>query len=111
MLAAAVSTGAFAQGPEKKDAPGKVGIGKELYDSKCLFCHGAKGDGNGPASASLSPKPAALNDVQFQQKYSDQQIADTILKGKGMMPAFALSQDEIAAVVKYVRELKNDHKD
>ena len=32
--------------------------GKVLYLSNCSPCHGRKGDGEGPANASLSPNPA-----------------------------------------------------
>ena len=31
--------------------------GKEIYEKKCTLCHGDKGDGKGPASAGLNPKP------------------------------------------------------
>ena len=31
--------------------------GKSVYQSRCLGCHGQKGDGKGPASLFLDPKP------------------------------------------------------
>jgi hypothetical protein len=31
--------------------------GGEIYEKKCSLCHGIKGDGKGPASAGLNPKP------------------------------------------------------
>lgn len=31
--------------------------GKQVYDSYCVGCHGAKGDGVGPAAKFLNPKP------------------------------------------------------
>jgi mono/diheme cytochrome c family protein len=34
--------------------------GKGLYETNCLSCHGPKGEGDGPASASLTPKAANL---------------------------------------------------
>ena len=32
--------------------------GKELFNANCAPCHGANGNGNGPAASSLNPKPA-----------------------------------------------------
>jgi cytochrome c oxidase cbb3-type subunit 2 len=32
-------------------------LGREIYEGHCVGCHGAKGDGNGPAATFLSPRP------------------------------------------------------
>ena len=37
--------------------------GKSIYDSACSSCHGNTGFGDGPASASLTPPPANLVDL------------------------------------------------
>lgn len=37
--------------------PALVAHGKELFQVQCVACHGPEGQGNGPAAASLSPKP------------------------------------------------------
>ncbi|HSF07539.1 MAG TPA: cbb3-type cytochrome c oxidase subunit II [Methylomirabilota bacterium] len=31
--------------------------GKEVYERRCVGCHGPKGDGNGPAATFLAPRP------------------------------------------------------
>ena len=31
--------------------------GSEVYAKRCVGCHGVKGDGKGPASVFLDPKP------------------------------------------------------
>lgn len=32
-------------------------LGREIYQARCIGCHGAKGDGNGPAATFLFPRP------------------------------------------------------
>ena len=34
-----------------------LALGRQVYQSRCIGCHGPKGDGNGPAATFLSPKP------------------------------------------------------
>ena len=83
--------------------PGKDdGQGRKIYDEKCQFCHGIKGDGKGPAAASLNPKPADFNDPRFWQKNNEKKISETIEKGHGMMPAFDMKPDEVKAVIDYI---------
>ncbi len=43
-----------------KDNEAAVAEGKELYNVNCATCHGETGAGDGPAGASLDPKPANL---------------------------------------------------
>lgn len=38
--------------------PANIAKGKDIYTANCAVCHGAGGGGDGPAGASLSPKPA-----------------------------------------------------
>ena len=42
--------------------PAMIARGKEIYAAKCVACHGEKGDGKGPAGASLNPKPGDFTD-------------------------------------------------
>ena len=77
--------------------------GKALYDEKCMICHGANGKGDGPAAAALSPSPKDFNSPEFwQQKNIDQVIMQQVKHGKGPMPAFSLSDDEIKAIIDYM---------
>ena len=43
--------------PVQSDAA-SIKTGKTLYQAYCSPCHGDKGKGDGPAAASLNPKPA-----------------------------------------------------
>jgi mono/diheme cytochrome c family protein len=69
--------------------------GKSLCAAKCHNCHGANGRGDGPAAAVLNPKPADFTSPSFWQNNAGKKISQTVTKGKGMMPAFNLKEDEI----------------
>ena len=77
-------------------------LGKKLYSDKCQVCHGAKGDGNGPAGAALSPKPADFTTPKFWQGDFDKKITDTVENGHGMMPAFDLKPAEMREIIDYL---------
>jgi len=76
--------------------------GMKLYNDKCRFCHGVKGDGNGPAANSLGKAPTDFTDPKFWQNDVDKKISDTVAKGKGIMPSFDLKADEIKAIIDYM---------
>ena len=77
-------------------------LGKKIYEGKCLFCHGINGNGNGPAAASLSPKPADFNNPKFWREFDEKKMKDVIRSGRGMMPAFDMKPDEIQAIIDYM---------
>ncbi len=76
--------------------------GAETYKAKCAMCHGADGSKENPA---MGVKPLSGAEVQ---KLSDAELTAAVSKGKGKMPAYAgkLTDDQIKAVVAYVRTLK-----
>lgn len=39
------------------DSPGDWGRGEGIFRKNCVVCHGQRGDGKGPASTSLNPRP------------------------------------------------------
>jgi mono/diheme cytochrome c family protein len=60
---AAVYTIAQQPAPKVKDAPlpqTSPVSGQQMYASYCASCHGAQGQGNGPAAAALKTHPADL---------------------------------------------------
>lgn len=69
----------------------------------CATCHGASGDGAGPAGAALHPKPANFQDPAFWETRDREHIAKVIRLGGAavgrspMMPAFGAQFDEAAA--------------
>lgn len=76
--------------------------GKTLYMTKCASCHGEKGSGDGPFSASLPVKSTNFNDSKFWQGDTTKLITDSIQKGKGIMPSISMKPDEIKDVTHYM---------
>ncbi len=76
--------------------------GKDLYEKKCVICHGVDGKGDGPAAAALSKAPANFNKPEFWQGDFAKKITDTVRKGHPPMPAFELSPDEIKSIIGYM---------
>ncbi len=81
--------------------------GAAVYAQRCVLCHGATGHGDGPASASLNPKPRNHTDGAYMNTRTDAELLEVLHNGKGAMPAWksVLSEDEINAVLKHVRSL------
>lgn len=79
--------------------------GKALYEEKCMLCHGQDGKGDGPAASALTPAPKDFNRPDFwKQKDVDQVIMNQVKKGKGAMPAFSLSDEEIKAIIDFMTQ-------
>jgi mono/diheme cytochrome c family protein len=78
--------------------------GETLYKGKCASCHGP--DGAGQTSMGKMMKVNDLRSPEVQKK-SDAELAEFIAKGKSPMPAYekTLNQEQIKAVVSYLREL------
>jgi mono/diheme cytochrome c family protein len=90
------------------------GVGQEKYNQFCVACHDADGSASGPAAAAMNPRPRNLADAKWQASVDDARITKVIKEGGAsvglsatMAPwGGALSDTEIAEVVKYVRTLK-----
>jgi cytochrome c oxidase cbb3-type subunit III len=82
--------------------------GAAVYKQRCQMCHGADGKGF-PAI-----KTPDLTDPKWQASVTDKEITDVIKNGKKgtPMPAFAdkLKDDEIQAVVKFIRSFDSSKK-
>jgi mono/diheme cytochrome c family protein len=72
--------------------------GEEVYISNCARCHQLDGEGFADAYPPLANNPiVTLHDPNF--------AIDAVIHGQGAMPPFGptLSNEEIAAVVSYIR--------
>lgn len=89
-----------------------IAKGKDQYTTLCQACHGAAGKGDGPAGASLAPKPANLQNTA--KEASDAYIYWRIAEGgamepfKSSMPAHkaTLKEEQIWQIDSYVKTLK-----
>ena len=81
--------------------------GEKIYQQKCQICHGIKGKGDGPVASALKPPPSDFTLSQRMDSLTNEDLLETISKGRGSMPAFAevLKPEETAAVIEYIRSL------
>jgi len=79
---------------------------EQLYAKQCASCHGK--DGRAKTLKGKFKHARNLTDAEWQEKVSDERIFNSIHNGKEKMPAFGkkLSQEQIEALVTYVRALK-----
>ena len=79
--------------------------GAAVFKAKCAMCHGPDGSASTGMGKSMGLKPLSSPEVQ---KMSDADLTALVTNGKGKMPGYKdkLSDDEISAVVKYVKTLK-----
>ena len=79
--------------------------GAAVYKAKCATCHGPDGKGETGMGKTLKLRSLGSADVQ---KITDADLTKVIADGKGKMPAYKgkLSDDEIKAVVAFIRTLK-----
>ena len=110
MAAAPSHSGAAGKGDPK--------AGQAKYDLLCASCHGATGKGDGPAAASLNPRPRSLADAQYMKTLTDDHLFKAIKDGGpavGQSPLMApwggqLKDPEIWDVVAYIRSLAKSGK-
>jgi len=99
-----------------------IAYGKNVYERRCLGCHGVKGDGNGPAATFLhNQRPRDFTAAVFKFRLTkeplptDGDLLRTITRGvRGTaMPAWhELSINDRLAVIQYIKhELAVDRSD
>ena len=86
--------------------------GWPLYDRYCLACHGAAGDGAGPAAPFTSGRPRAFSRGEYEWRSTpigkpptDDDLRATIRFGAAgtSMPGFALTADEVDRLIAIVK--------
>jgi cytochrome c oxidase cbb3-type subunit 3 len=98
-----------------------TGAGKVLFEKNCMSCHGANGDGKGPATAGMDRNPRSFVTAEFKfdtdadwQRGTDADIANVIRRGarayggSNLMPGWgrALSEEDVDKLVAYIRSLE-----
>ena len=87
--------------------------GRRLYDANCAVCHGAEGDGRGPAATMFLTRPRDFRDGIFKFRSTpsgslptDEDLDRTIrhgLRWTAMIARADLSEAERRALVQYIR--------
>jgi mono/diheme cytochrome c family protein len=101
--------------PAAQPAGDPVTRGREIYQMYCASCHGPEGNGDGPVSAGLDPKPAKHSDGNYMNALSDAHLEKVIKEGGaavGKSPLMApwggtLSDAQVTDVISFVRSLAN----
>jgi cytochrome c5 len=83
-------------------AADKYERGKNLFLEKCQLCHGAGGEGNGPAAIAYNPRPANFTDPNFWKDAPEKKIAEAVKNGYKIMPPVDLKADEVQAIIDYM---------
>ena len=87
---------------------GSIGTGAGIYQEKCLFCHGPKGEGDGPVGKTLTKQPANFTNPRFKFR-SEQYFFWRISTGVPgtRMPEWgrSLNEEQRWNLVNYVRFL------
>ncbi len=87
---------ALAEVPQKNS-----NLVQSTWDSLCTGCHGRAGDGSGPMGGSIGARN--LSDPAWLASTTDEQMANSILHGKGRMPAFSLDSETLHGLVRLIR--------
>ena len=98
--------------------PGKhvsLKAGKDLYNGTCWVCHGANGDGKGPAGVNLDPPPRDFTAPAFRIEGREEEVYRAIYLGPAQafhgspnMPDWGsrLSEQQIRDVMEYLKTFK-----
>ncbi len=82
---------------------------KSFYAEQCAFCHGAAGDGNGPAASMVKPPPTSFSRAAYWGTADRGKLADVILNGKpgtAMVPfSSKLDSQQAAEMVEFLETL------
>jgi mono/diheme cytochrome c family protein len=82
--------------------------GEKIFQTNCQMCHGPQGHGDGPAGASLDPKPKNL--AAFQKTVADDYLFWRVNEGKPGTSMVAwkgiLTEDQIWQIISFIRTLQ-----
>ncbi len=117
-LLVALSLGTACQqqtAPAQQVDPAAQAEAQQIFQTRCLTCHGPEGAGDGPGSAALNPKPRNFQDASWQASVTNDHIEKIILEGGGavgkspIMPAnpdLVTKPEVVKALRIHVRSLK-----
>ncbi|MBC8551866.1 MAG: c-type cytochrome [Candidatus Brocadiales bacterium] len=95
--------------------------GKIIYEKKCYYCHGIKGEGNGSVSPRLDPKPRDFTKNEYKIRSTQQgklptdedifRIITSGIEGTAMPSWGTLSEAERWQVIDYIKTFNKDFLD
>jgi len=95
-----------------------INTGKIIYETRCVFCHGLKGDGKGEEAFRLQTKPRNFTSGVFKFRSTptgelptNEDIFKTIsrgLHGTAMLPWSGLTTDQKWSVAYYIKTFSDD---
>ncbi|MBI3793192.1 MAG: c-type cytochrome [Nitrospinae bacterium] len=113
--------------PKLPNSPENVAKGKLIYFKRCSFCHGLKGDGDGPVARQLHVRPRDFTKGLYKFRTTesgslplDEDLFRTISRGLpgSAMQTFdvekvksGLSEDERWQVIQYIKTFSADFAD
>jgi len=104
-LTATVVSGVSTAAEPERGRAAQVERGRAVYSDRCVRCHGS--DGQGRTRLGETVEPPDLSDPAFQRGRSNARMINSVVNGRGQMPAFKkkLSRQQIADSIAYVRTL------
>jgi mono/diheme cytochrome c family protein len=88
---------------------GLITRGKTLFENNCTACHGPKGQGDGPAAATMNPQPRDFTRPNgWTNGYHEPGIFKTLtegVNGTSMSPFDYLPKKDRMALVQYIQSL------
>jgi cytochrome c oxidase cbb3-type subunit 3 len=100
------SAGGAAKQGTRTDAGGAPALVEITWRNQCATCHGPQGKGDGPQGSMF--KAADLTREDWQARVKDDEIAASIVNGKGRMPKFDLPEEVVRGLVARVRSFRGD---
>jgi sulfur oxidation c-type cytochrome SoxX len=87
-----------------------ISRGQAQFVNRCAGCHGMKGDGKGPNSLDILPKPRNLRNQWFVDSIDDHRIMESITYGvQGTaMPSwidYGLTKEDVGDLVNFIRNI------
>jgi mono/diheme cytochrome c family protein len=70
-----------AQPPPGQPSAAAVEEAKNIFEMRCVICHGQSGKGDGAGAASLDPKPRNYSDKAWQASVTDEDLKKVIVQG------------------------------
>lgn len=85
--------------------------GRALFQENCVACHGNRGAGDGPAAATLQPRPTNFLDAAIGRELSPFRAFNTIrvgIPGTAMAPWPTLADEDVWALAFFVTSMHVD---